>query len=64
MNAVREVLPPVNDTVLHQEVAQPLNPAHCTGERVADPRRAIAERYPTGLISEAELEALLGITNV
>lgn len=29
--------------------------------RKTDPRRAIIERYPAGLINDAELEALLGI---
>jgi len=29
--------------------------------RKTDPRRLLAERYPAGLISEAELDALAGI---
>lgn len=33
----------------------------CGEGRGIDPRRVIADRYPAGLISDDELEALLGI---
>ncbi|WP_166361164.1 hypothetical protein [Pseudomonas akapageensis] len=44
-----------------QVLAQWLKNNGATRVRQTDPRRAIIERYPAGLINDAELEALLGI---
>jgi len=62
MNAVRDAVPQKNDTVARQGLAQPLNTRPCTGACPEDFREAIANRYPVGLLSDAELEALLGGT--
>jgi len=61
MNAVREAVPQGNHSVSPQMLGQRRS-GHGSGEgRGPDPRRAIAERYPAGLISDDELEALLGV---
>ncbi|WP_225776311.1 hypothetical protein [Pseudomonas sp. Marseille-Q5115] len=61
MNAVREAVPQGNNSVSPQMAGPGRNAQRCAEGRGADPRRAIADRYPAGLISDAELEALLGI---
>jgi hypothetical protein len=62
MNAVSELAlhPSVNRESL-QVLAQWLKNNGAARVRKTDPRRAIIERYPAGLISEAEFDALLGI---
>lgn len=61
MNAVRGAVPQGNHTMSSQALGQPSKARGCRNGRGADPRQLIAERYPAGLISDAELEALLGI---
>ncbi|MEE1866210.1 hypothetical protein [Pseudomonas auratipiscis] len=62
MNAVSEPASPssaMNHESL-QRVAQWLKQNGRTRGRKSDHRRTLLARYPTGLITEAELEALLG----
>ncbi len=62
MNAVSESASPssaVNHESL-QRVAQWLKHNGAIRGRKSDPRRVLLERYPAGLITDAELEALLG----
>jgi len=61
MNAVREAVPQGNNSVSPQMAGPGRNAQRCGEGRGIDPRRVIADRYPAGLISDAELEALLGI---
>lgn len=61
MNAVRGALPQGNTSGSSQLLAQPLKAKGCVEGRGADPRRLIADRYPAGLISDDELEALLNL---
>lgn len=61
MNAVREAVPQGNHSVSPQALAQRHTPSVGGDGRGVDPRRLIAERYPAGLISDDELEALLGL---
>ena len=60
MNAVRDAVPQKSEGVACQGLAQPLKTRPSTGTRPEDFREAIANRYPAGLISDDELEALLG----
>jgi hypothetical protein len=64
MNAVRGAVPQGNHSVSPQTLGQASKGRGCAGGRGADPRRVIADRYPAGLISDAELEALLGVLKV
>ncbi|MEG0859343.1 MAG: hypothetical protein RSD81_09245 [Pseudomonas sp.] len=62
MNAVSESAVP-SSAINHQSlkrVAQWLKHNGIIRGRKSDPRRSLLERYPAGLITEAELEALLG----
>ncbi|TDF79976.1 hypothetical protein [Pseudomonas sp. H9] len=62
MNAVSEPASP-SSAMNHQSlqrVAQWLKDNRVIRGRKSDHRRALLARYPTGLITEAELEALLG----
>ncbi|MDU9392438.1 hypothetical protein [Pseudomonas sp. zfem002] len=63
MNAARELAS--HPTVMSHEalrvLAQWLKNNGPIRVRKTDPRRLLAERYPAGLITEAELEALAGI---
>jgi len=62
MNAVSESALP-SSAVSHQalqRVAQWLKDHRAIRGRKSDPRRALLARYPAGLITDAELEALLG----
>lgn len=61
MNAVREAVPQSNDVVVPPMPGQRPKARGCGQGKGSDPRRAIAERYPAGLISDDELEALLGL---
>lgn len=60
MNAVRRAVPQVNSTVTALALEQRLKAKGCAMLGGKDPRQAIADRYPAGLISDDELEALLG----
>lgn len=63
MNATGEPASPPS-VVTHQArqaVAQWLKHHGPMRVRKTDPRRVLVERYPQGLITEAELEALLGV---
>ncbi|MEE1925484.1 hypothetical protein V0R50_27230 [Pseudomonas sp. 148P] len=63
MNAARETA--MHPTVMNHEalqvLAQWLKHNGPIRVRKTDPRRLLAERYPAGLITEAELDALAGI---
>ncbi|MDD2048853.1 hypothetical protein [Pseudomonas putida] len=62
MNAASEPALP-SSTVNHESlkrVARWLKHHGAIRGRKSDPRRALLARYPAGLITEAELEALLG----
>lgn len=61
MNAVRGPLPQRTTTTVALTLAQRAKAN--TGRKgcLSHSRQMIAERYPAGLISEDELEALLGI---
>ncbi|MBV6290518.1 hypothetical protein [Pseudomonas aegrilactucae] len=63
MNATGE--PASHPSVVNHEalqaVAQWLKHHGTIRVRKTDPRRVLVERYPQGLITEAELEALLGV---
>lgn len=63
MNAARELAsyPAVMNHEALRVLAQWLKHHGPTRVRKTDPRQLLAERYPAGLISEAELEALMGI---
>ncbi|MGE8409751.1 MAG: hypothetical protein ACN6QH_22220 [Pseudomonas sp.] len=63
MNAAREPAshPRVMNHQALQVIAQWLKHNGPIRVRKTDPRRLLAERYPAGLITEAELDALLGI---
>ncbi|MGH8437959.1 MAG: hypothetical protein ACRERW_02675 [Pseudomonas sp.] len=63
MNAVSEPASPssaVNHEAL-QQVAQWLKDNGAIRGSKPDQRRSLLARYPAGLITEAELEALLGV---
>ncbi|MHA6197855.1 hypothetical protein ACX3YG_26220 [Pseudomonas wadenswilerensis] len=63
MNAARETA--MHPTVMNHEalqvLAQWLKHNGPIRVRKTDPRRLLAERYPAGLITDAELDALAGI---
>ncbi|MDR0279629.1 MAG: hypothetical protein LBJ37_17260 [Paucimonas sp.] len=63
MNAARETA--MHPTVMNHEalqvLAQWLKHNGPIRVRKTDPRRLLEERYPAGLITEAELDALAGI---
>ena len=63
MNTARELAshPTVMNHEALQVLAQRLKHNGPIRVRKTDPRRLLAERYPAGLISEAELDALAGI---
>jgi len=63
MNAARELAsyPTVMNHEALRVLAQWLKHNGPTRVRKTDPRRMLVERYPAGLITEAELDALVGI---
>ena len=63
MNAARELAshPTVMNHEALQVLAQWLKHNGPIRVRKTDPRRLLLERYPAGLITDAELDALLGI---
>ena len=63
MNAARELAshPTVMNHEALQVLAQWLKHNGPTRVRKTDPRRMLVERYPAGLITDAELDALVGI---
>ncbi|MDD1976504.1 MULTISPECIES: hypothetical protein [Pseudomonas] len=60
MNAVSESASSVLNGAALRRVAQWLKSNGAIRGRKSDHRRSLLERYPRGLITEAELEALLG----
>lgn len=63
MNATSEPVshPSVVNLEALEAVAQWLRHHGTLRVRKTDPRRALVERYPQGLITEAEFDALLGV---
>jgi hypothetical protein len=61
MNAVRGAVPQGNHNVPTLPLTQRSKASGGGPYRDADPRQSIADRYPAGLISDDELEALLGV---
>ena len=60
MNVVRRAVPQEQNNLAGPARGQRLKTKGCGVVSGEDPRKAIADRYPAGLISDDELEALLG----
>jgi hypothetical protein len=60
MNVVRRTVPQESNNLAGPALGQRFKAKGCAAVGGEDPRQMIADRYPAGLISDDELEALLG----